>query len=209
MKHLGPYVPQRGTFAEAAINYMLRNAPGTALTTRQLTTATLCTASNPAKVLEPAITAGLVEELVPPTVPVRAWRLTAEAWKRFGAARCVHPEPSRRDASRGARNSLPASFDPDDYPSATPELPPPPHQAAHVRGPQHGRALSTVRNDIERADGQAHRQLPSRRGNTLVYRDGREVLIEQDAPQAQRPQRRLSQWDLEQIARGEGRREAA
>lgn len=209
MKHLGPYTPQRGTFAESALNYMLRNPPGTALTTRQLTTATLCTASNPGKGLEPAITAGLVEELVPPAVPVRAWRLTAEAWKRFGTDRCVHPEPSKRDTSRGARNALPASFYPDAYPSAAPELPPPPHQAAHVRGPQHGRALSSVRNDPERADGQLHRTLPSRRGNTLVYRDGREVLIEQDAPQAQRPQRRLSQWDLEQIALAEGRREAA
>lgn len=90
-------------------------------------------------------------------------------------------------------------------------LPPLPRQASTVSGPRHGFASSggTQLPDPERRDGLQHRHLPSRRGNTLVYRDGRTELIEQDAPQAQPAPRRLRQWDLEQVAAAEGRKKAA
>ena len=212
MNAAATYAPHAGSFADRALA-MLRTLPrGTRLTATQIA---LGLGMDPAITVSAFLAVpakhGLVLVERQPGQHHRLYSLTDAAWQAFDQGQLV-PLPAKRKPPKAAPPQAPtedASATETSPPRSGPLMPQPAQRDEYVRGPRAGGVSSPVMHDLERADGQQHRNLPSRRGNVLVYRDGRKELIEQDAPQAQAPQRRLRQFELEQIAHAEGRRDAA
>lgn len=200
------YAPHAGSFADRALA-MLRTLPrGTRLTATQIA---LGLGMDPGITVSAFLAVpakhGLVHVERQPGQHQRLYSLTDAAWQAFDQGQLV-PLRAKRKPTPAADGASAAEVSP---PRAGPLIPQPAPRGEFARGPRPGGVSSPVQHDRERADGQAHRQLPSRRGNTLIYRDGRQELVDQDAPQAPAPQRRLRQFELEQIAQAEGRRDAA
>ncbi|WP_377153297.1 hypothetical protein ACFJIX_17880 [Roseateles sp. UC29_93] len=86
-----------------------------------------------------------------------------------------------------------------------------PLQANGVRSCCHGYVAGGAASlpAIERADGLTYRQHPSRRGDELVYPDGRVEPMPAEGPWPAVGPKRLRAWDLEQVAAAETARKAA